>query len=112
MPATDVLVLEPDTRRCRALGRTLKGLHFQPVLTSSLDEAIGRAGSGDVKAVIADWGALVHLSPQQRPSALAAQLGASIAQLRAACASSSAGARTRRVSQGTDPVSGEPERWP
>lgn len=93
MSATDVLVLEPDTERCRALGLTLKGLHFQPILTGSLEEAMARAGSGEVKAVIADWGALVHFTPQQRPSALVAQLGASIAQLRAACASSSAGAQ-------------------
>ncbi len=94
MPAADVLVLEPDTQRCEALERSLQGLFFRALLSSSLEEAMERASAGDVKAVIADWGALVRSSPQQRSaSSLAAQLGASIAQLRAAHASSPGGAR-------------------
>lgn len=97
MPVTNVLVLEADTERCQALGRTLKGLHFKAVLSSSFDEAMARTLAGDVKAVIADWGALVHFNPKQRSSSsLAAQLGASIAQLRDAYARSSAGARGHR----------------
>lgn len=91
MPTSDILVLEPDAKVRQTLGKTLEGLHFRPVLSGSLDEAIQCAGAGRLEAVIADCRALARMGPQP-PSALtlAARLTASIAQLRAAYASAQA----------------------
>lgn len=93
MTSPAVLVLEPDSKTRDALGQTLAELHFRPVLTGSLDDALQLAVAGDVDAVIADCGALVRLGSKAATApALAARLGASIAQLRAARAGSPGGA--------------------
>lgn len=98
MPAADVLVLEPDTRTRQALGTTLQGLHFTPVLSGSLDEALQRVGAGELEAVIADWEALVPAGMNTRSAlTLAARLSASIAQLRATYASAHAGQTGRQA---------------
>ncbi len=92
MLATDVLVLEPDSKTREALGQTLVGLHCRPVLSGSLDEALQRAEGGALKAVIADCRALARAGEQPLSAvALAVRLSAAIAQLRAAHASAQAG---------------------
>ncbi|MEO7511252.1 MAG: hypothetical protein ABIZ91_05765, partial [Gemmatimonadaceae bacterium] len=92
MPASDVLVLDTDLTKRRAMGETLAGLHFRPVLSGSLDEALQCAGAQKFEAVIADWEALVRMGSSPRSAlTLAARLSASIAQLRAAYGSNQSG---------------------
>ncbi|MGQ0648976.1 MAG: antitoxin Xre/MbcA/ParS toxin-binding domain-containing protein [Gemmatimonadaceae bacterium] len=82
MADTDVLVLEPDKKTRTALLSTLKSLHCRPLVSGSLEEALGKAKSGQIEAVIADLGQLGTATTAT--AELIARMTAAIARLRQA----------------------------
>lgn len=81
MSPVDVLVLEPDKNARSQLRETLQQMDFAPVVFGSLSDALARAESAHLAAVIVDINALVGKITS--PVASESKLRSSIEQLRA-----------------------------